>query len=361
MTKTKSKLLSILVVLCLTIPLMFMLTACGNKHEHDFKGLTYVVEDEKAYEVKTCSCGEKQKTEMEDTIVANTTNVVTKIASAEAGTTIVLAKGNYGIIKLEGLDAFKDDITLTAFDEVSVDGLLITSKLTKQNYLDEEKTFAEMGENLTITNIEFKDDIQVRNCTLSGLTIKNCKFTGEARIDVKADSFFATYSTNPSARDGDIPKFGMDDNAMVNGTNISNEIVNITVENNTFEGVHDSILNDTTVIYLSKVNGATVKNNIIDNAEFNGIQITGSTGVLLVEGNTIKSSGSRSMRFSYLEDRAELTDKLIVKNNTLSNANTLETNSEVVKSSSTSTVTIEFEGNTYNGEAISVGNGITKA
>ena len=308
--------------------------------------------------------------DMATLMVADTSNVEEIIASAKAGSTIVLSKGNYSLIELKGLNAFKDNITITAVDGVTVDGLLITSGLTKAEYLNEEKTSAILGENLTITNITFLDDIQVRNCTLSGLTISDCKFTGEARIIVRANEFFAIYKTNPSARDGDIPKFGMDDNAMVSGTNISNEIINITIENNTLEGVHDSILDNSTVIYLCDVNGATVKNNIIEDAEFNGIQVTSgitsygsyySRGQIVIEGNIIKSSGSRSIRLSYYDDSAQV----LVKNNVLSNANTnpkeAEENSEVIKSSSTGNATIVFEGNTYNGEDISEGNGITKA
>ncbi len=352
MAKTKSKFIGILMLICLTIPFMFMLVGCGDNHEHDYVNPTYIIEDEKAYEIKTCDCGEEQKTEIENSVVANASNIASKIASAESGSMIVLSEGNYSFISLKGTDAFNDNITLTAFDEVSVDGLLITSGLKKDEYGTKSST---MSENLTITNIKFIDDIQVRNCTISGLTIKNCTFKGEARIDMKADNFFASYLTHPDAKDGDMIKFGYDD--IKTGGDV-NSIINVTIENNTFEGEHDSVLSDTTMIYLSKVNGATVKNNVVNCAEFNGIQITNnSTGKILVEGNTIKNTGSRSMRFSYFKDSAEL----IVKNNVLSNANTLETNGEVVKSSDTGNATVVYEGNTYNGEAISVGNNITKA
>ncbi len=356
MTNTKTKILNLIILFLLAISLA-LLAGCGDKHSHNFAALSYVVEGEKAYEVKSCSCGETQRKEIENAVVANNTNLETKLASAKAGSIVVLSKGDYALISLIGVDSFKDDITITAFEDVRVDGLLITSGLTKQEYETKSST---LSRNLTITNIKFTDDIQVRNCTIAGLSIKDCHFTGEARININVCSFSAAFKTHINAKDGDMVKFGYDDIATNSG--ITNSAININIENNTFEGVHDSILDETTVIYLASVNGATVKNNIINSAEFNGIQITSggdynSKGDILVEGNTIKNTGSRSMRFSYFEDSA----KLIVKNNILSNANTLETNSEVIKSSGMGGATIVYEGNIYNGVAISVGNNITQA
>ncbi len=354
MAKLKSKLLSLFLLVCMFVPCMFILTSCG--HTHAFSVTNYLIQNDKAYVVKTCDCKEEEKTEIKGAVIANATNVVDKITSAEAGSTIVLSEGNYSLITLYGVDAFKDNIKLVGVKGAVVDGILITSGLTKSEYATESSV---MADNLSISNINFIDDIQLRNCTISGLSIKNCKFTGEARIQLNANSFVATYLTHINAKDGDMVKFGYDDIAVGGAANV---IKNVTIENNTFDGVHDSLLAETTVLYLSCVDGAIVRNNIINDAEFNGIQITAgsarfTTGKLLVEGNIIKKSGSRSLRFSYFEDEAEL----IVKNNKLSNANKLEFNAEVVKSSDTGKAKINYQGNTYNGKAISIGKNITKA
>ncbi len=355
----KKKIITLVMSFMLLLASGYMLVGC-NKHTHEYLGATYytveIVEGvEKAYTCKDCDCGEVSKVVIEDAVIVNNTNAETKIASAESGSTIILTEGDYPLISLKGVDAFQDNITIVATNNVKVDGLLITSGLKKQEY---ETKSSVMAENLSIKNINFIDDIQLRNCTISGLSIKDCKFTGEARINLDANNYGAPYATVITAIDGDMIKFGYDD---IQVGNTTNSVINVTIENNTFDGVHDSLLKEATVIYLSSIDGATVRNNIVNCAEFNGIQITSNcnstTGKILVEGNTIKNTGSRSMRFSYFEDEAEL----IVKNNVLSNANTLEGNPEVIKSSGTGEASIVYEGNTYNGEAISIGNNITKA
>ena len=52
---------------------------------------------------------------------------------------------------------------------------------------------------------------------------------------------------------------------------------------------------------------------------------------------------------------------ITVKNNTLTEANKTDENSEVIKATKTNDATVTFEGNTYDGTAITVGNNITKA
>jgi hypothetical protein len=78
MKKFKSKFLTFVAAVCLIVPCMFVLSACGKKdppHTHAYDKVSYVVENGKAYKVQTCNCEEFTKTEIQDAVIATPQNV----------------------------------------------------------------------------------------------------------------------------------------------------------------------------------------------------------------------------------------------------------------------------------------------
>ena len=350
----KKKFLSGLMALAIAIPCAFGLVGCGDDpadpaHTHAYEAHSeYVVVDNKAYHVtEKCSCGDTKKTELEDYVIATTQNVSDTIADATEGTTVVLSTGEYSLLELKGV-SFEDDITIVGVSGASVDGVVITSG-DDYHWGTGEAPQQVLAKGWTFEQVKFTDGIFVRNGIIEGLTIRGCNFTEGANIKI-----------NPTDIRGDAT--GEWVNEATSGLSRTYYAKNIVIEGNTF------VEADETAIYLLNVQGATIRNNNVDGAEYNAIQVatersavpdvyTKNLGTILIEGNTLSNTGSRAIRLSLFDDTATLT----VKNNVLTNANCTDSNSDVIKATDTNGSTVTFEGNTYNGDNISVGNKITKA
>lgn len=191
---------------------------------------------------------------------------------------------------------------------------------------------------LTFEEVTFTGDVGVQN-DIDGLTFDGCVFKKNAGMYLINAHVSSAYTAK-----------------------------NVTVTGCYFEGTGngDAFLDsatDETAIQIQHVNGdVTVTNNIIDGADWNGIQIEGS-GNFVVTGNTISNTGSRSMR---LKDASSV----VVTGNILSNANqnpnelAENTNNgkvEVVKVTGAAVTGADFSGNTYNGAVVAFDNGFAYA
>ena len=398
--KLKTKIITFALSFCLIIPSMFMLTACGDdEHTHSLTKIeavaetcttagntayykcdcgkyfsdekaeneikkdswiksatghnltgeyTYAIEGTKAYKVESCEHGDNVKTELTNYVVANTTDVLNKINSAEENAIVVLSAGNYSLLELKGV-SFEDNITIVGVAGTNIDGVVISSgddyhwgtPVAPQQVLAKGWTFEQ---------IKFTDGIFVHNGIIEDFTVRDCNFVDGANIIML-----------PADISGDAT--GDYANETTSGLSKTYYAKNVVIEGNTFAETDDS------AIYLQNVNNVTIRNNTINGTGFNGINIssersaenaseyTKNLGTILIEGNTISNTGSRSVRMDSFDNTATLT----VRNNILTNANVTESNSEVIKATKTNSSTVTFEGNTYNGNAIAVGNNITKS
>ena len=357
----KKKFLSGLLALAVAIPCAFGLVGCGDDpadpasptHTHAYEAHSeYVIADSKAYKVtEKCSCGDTKKTELEDYVIATTENVVTTIAGAEEGTTVVLSAGEYATIKLIGVESFAENITLLGVTGTEVNGLAISTGKTAANATANDY----MSSNLTIKNIHFTNNLMFRNGGIDGIKVLDSKFTQGAGIFMEADTYATPHNY---ASENEI--FGTEGTAESESNfheRTSDKvplIKNVVIEGCDFSGSDEAVENaevvidDQTAIYVGFAENVTVKNNTIAQAEWNGIQL-GAEGEIVVENNTMNNTGSRSMRIVIREAETEMS----IKNNTMNNSDQAETNSEKIKVTGPAGATVECEGNTYGGEAIS--------
>ncbi len=323
----------------------WVLTASG----HDLSGqYTYAIEGTKAYKVETCAHGDSVKTELTNYVIANTNDVLSKLNSAAENSIVVLSAGDYSSIELRGT-TFVDNIRVVGVNGTNVNGVVISSG-DDYHWGTPVAPQQVLGKGWTFEQIKFTDGVFVHNGIIEDLTITGCNFVDGANIIVL-----------PSDISGDAT--GDYVSETTSGLSKTYYVKNITIEGNVFTETDDS------AIYLQNVQGATIRNNVINGTGFNGVNIssersaenssvyTKNLGTILIEGNTISNTGSRSMRLDSFDDTTVLT----IRNNILSSANNTEANSEVIKATNTNSSTVTIEGNSYDGNAIAVGNNVTKA
>lgn len=302
----KKKIFSFLLAICLIIPAMFALTACGDKeppHTHAYNKVSYVVENDKAYKVKTCNCEEFTKTEIQGALIATPQNINDVIVNATDNSTIVLSAGDYGVINMH-----------SSLENVSILGTTVT--------VEKIDIAGHTNANITIDSVTFDgtadwSGVYVGSIGLDGLTVRNCSFVNNS------------YVLGGGSEDDHI------------------SIINLLVENCSFdmtnmenkEGVQLSAIN----IWGS--NGVTIKNNSFKNADYNAIQLAGEiNGAVVIEENIIDGTGSRALRLNNVNARVK------IKNNSIKNVQ--EGDEQVLKATSvTAEGSIIFENNTYAGNA----------
>jgi len=361
----KKKFLSGLMALAIAIPCAFGLVGCGEDpadpttppatptHTHSYTSYEYKVEDGKAYKVETgCSCEVDTKTELQNYVIATTTDVLEVIAEAEENKTVVLTSGDYETIKLIGADSFADGITILGTTNTRVNGLVVSSGKTAENAAANDA----VSSNLTIENINFTNDLRVRNCSMDGIKVLNSTFTQGAVVYIRAN----VYST-PHDYESENEIFGTEATT-ASASNFHERasdklclIKNVVVEGCDFSGSDEEIedaevvIDDQTAIFVGgDAENVTIKNNNIETAEWNGIQL-GCKGEVVVENNTMDDTGSRSMRIVITDADTEMT----IANNAMDNSDQAESNSEKIKVTGPAGATVECEGNTYAGDAIS--------
>lgn len=283
--------------------------------------------------------------------------LVDVIANAQSNTTINLAAGDYELLSLIGNTSYPENLTLTGSEGANIAGIIITSGQHNGDlYRNSDISGAIMPRGLTFKGITFTDKFNAYNCALEDLTIDGCTFNENTHLWLNATTMKDEYGHN----------YG---NVITEGaTKISTRpsycltrFKNVTVKNCTFNNAYS------TAIYASSVDGMTVQDNTINGASSNAVQITGpntcrSIGNIYVVNNESNNTGSRSLRFSYI-DKA----KVYVGYNKLKEANLAESNSEYAKLNYCTNSTVQWVGNVYyewregtgyHGVDISVGKGI---
>lgn len=360
----KKKFLSGLMALAIAIPCAFGLVGCGEDdpadpvspttptHTHSYTSYEYKVEEGKAYKVETgCDCEVDTKTELQNYVIATTTDVLEVIAEAEEGKTVVLTSGDYEIIKLVGESAFADNITILGTTNTKVDGFVITSGKTAENAAANDA----VSSNLTVENINFTRDFRVRNCSMDGIKVLNSTFTRGSIISVNSNTYTTdnnaateNYYYGTEATEASAPKHDRASDKLCTIKNIVVEGCDFSGSDEEIEDAEVVIDQQTSVFIVGNSENVTIKNNTFSASEWNAIQLA-SYGDVVIEGNTIDNSGSRSMRIVITDAETEM----LIKNNTMTNRDKKETNNEAIKVTGSVGATVECEGNTYGGEAIS--------
>lgn len=293
------------------------------------------------YRTMKCSCGETQTAEFSDYVsVIDTAGLRNQLISTGVKNRLVVLENGWTYGQLElGLNHLDEGLTILARDGVTMSGLTIDSgkSLIEANAIEDV-----MASNVIIAGITFTRDLTVINCSIEGLTIKDCTFTEGSGINARANSFDGFDSP------GDVGKR--------NEFQI-NKITDLTIESCVFSGSNNvnDFNNQKTKIYGFDVDGVTIRNCNISSCEYNAIQLNnkkldGVYGNIIIEGNTISDTFSRAIRIT------NIMENLIVKDNVLSHIDTSgNDNGQIFKANSQSATTvITFTGNKLNGSIIEV-------
>ncbi len=295
------------------------------------------------------------------TITANPDTLQEVISSARPGTTIQLMASDeeYPLLTLKGKNAFPENLTILGGEGVTIEGISITSGVNEADWFwDCDNSNAVLPKGLTLKDLTVSRGVSLRNAVVDNLSVINCHITSGS-ICIAPNRY----------KD----QFGSDEHTQTNEQHRSNialpPVKNLLIRDCVIDDAsHATIGWLKSAIYVQCVNNATIENNTINRAEFNGIQVTNSsgsatTGKIAISGNTINYSGSRSIRVSNLRDA-----NLWVVSNKLFNANKLEKNDEYIKVSGCEYTSYFWNmeksdthhtHNRHEGIVISVGNGIS--
>jgi len=406
----KKKFLSGLMALAIAIPCAFGLVGCGEDpadpttppatHTHSYAVCDeYLVVEDKAYHAtKKCDCGDYEKTELADYIIA-TPETAQEILDGEINNkTVVFASGEYGTLKVrptretvdkiyvydvanpavygaeKTLDEVKDTTTgsyyyVRELNNVKFVGAVgaefkgvfsIQSKAYNViNYLnnagiglDAEDDF-DIIRNIAVVDtngngeIVAEDIAYVDHITLESVMFEQMNFTGKkGRIfigrtyDVKVENIAVMNCSFVTEEEWPTTSYSCSA-VQLESQNITSEIKNIKIENCVIDGHYQGVR-------VGNANNVSIKNNTIKNSTHNLINIQGSytKGGVLIEGNTLENGTDRAIRF-YVLDNATV----VIKDNTFVNAS--KSNGEILKAEASATgSSIELDGNTYGGVAI---------
>lgn len=315
------------------------------------------------------------------TVSADPDTLLQVIANARPGTTIQLAAGNYGLLKLVGRNAYPEGLTIVGGTDVKMAGVSITSGIwdyqvnqgwandPNKNCCNADVSNAVLPMGLTFRNITFTDSFSLRNASVNDLTIDRCTFASGKAINIDPNNMHDCYGKdyNPYSMhfgDGKRPQY-----AMLAPKNLV--IRDCTINNAT----KDSRLSyeEVSAIRVLDTLGVSVYRNIIKGAVYNGVNIGGTvySSVKLdirgglkvaVTDNTISNTGSRSIQIYNQKDAT-----VMVMANTLKTANTNANHAKSgyigVESCRGTTLRLgngsyTYPYDTYNGANITVGNGI---
>lgn len=234
------------------------------------------------------------------------------IAAANAGDTVKIMAGDYGMI--EFTDATKSNITLLGEDGV---------RINKIRLIDTANYGAPDG--LTLKNITFNGaGIIANNDKINNMSVVNCDFVNGAVVHI--------------------------------GGCVTNGLV---IEKCEFEATNSAVnLKEKTAILVQGISkNVIIRDNKIKDCEHNAIQVVGASGSMLIDSNTINNTGSRAMRITTKDGAV-----LAIMNNAIVNVNTNpaeaeENAGEVIKITG-SVVDGAIANNTYNGNELVFNDGI---
>lgn len=266
-------------------------------------------------------------------------NLASVIANAKPNTTIELTKGNYDPIVLLGYKSYPENLTIKGGNGAVVAGVQISSGLSQAHYFEKlDISESIMPGNLSFVNLYFTGDFALRNCGITGLTIRGCYFGYSAGISICPNDL----------------EFGLPgqryDNALVRAKDL-------VIRGNTITNAANE--QETGILVLEAEN-AFIYANTIQNAAYNGIQVSGrggvrtSTGQIGIGNNTIKNTGSRSIRVANLDNA-----RVVILGNQLHKANKTDTATDYIKVSGCTNSTVLAKNNLYEDGYIGEGFGYT--
>ncbi len=259
------------------------------------------------------------------------------IARAKPNTTIQLTAGEYGTIILKGYKSYPENLTIKGGNGSSVAGIQISSGLGQAHYFNKlDISESIMPKGLSLVGIYFTDSVILRNCGLEKFTIQGCYFGQGARIFIGPNDL----------------EWG------VSGQRYENALVRVkdlVIRGNTITNASGS--QDNAILVLEAEN-AYICDNTIHKAAYAGIQVGGRGGVrtsigqIGIGNNTIKSTGSRSIRIATLENA-----RLVILANQMYDANKTITGTDCIRVTNCRSTTVLAKNNLYNDGYISQGNG----
>lgn len=192
-------------------------------------------------------------------VFADTKTAVELLKTEKDGGVIFLVPGNYGTLLLSNLK----NVTVKASPLAAFDKMVVSSS-SENIVIDGAKFTVTSASGLTTTG------------NVNGLTVKNCKFTRLAQINITSE-----------------------------------KISDLVVDSCEFEEIMGGLR---TAILVKSYHNATIKDCVFDDVEYNAMQIgeNGATGKLVVMGNTFKEIGSRVI---YIVKSADLDSSSIIENN----------------------------------------------
>lgn len=231
--------------------------------------------------------------------VASLAELNYELSKAKSGDVILMTTGDYGDMIISG--SIKENVTILGENGVMANKLTLNTNHELKNF--------------TINNIKFYGTgIQTGSANLTGLSILNCEFPLNSLI-----RFSTSY------------------------------LKDLRIEGNTFKGSKSQV----TQLLINGLNGAVIKNNTFESAGYNAMQITEIEGTLTIEGNKMSNTESRAIRLVTKSDAI-----VKINNNIMTNVNA-DGSGEVIKVSGEVTQVID-SGNTHNGKAVEVKDGIGK-
>lgn len=303
--------------------------------------------------------------------VTASSDLATVIKNAQPNSIIKLSGGTHKLLELTGKDSYPENITIMSENGAIIRGVCITSGVTAADTTFSTKngdiSIATLNNNITFRGIHFADPFSVRNCNITGLTIDDCFFNVGAAIELLPNSFGNFYGDDGTGTATMSPHYA------------TRKLRDVVIKNCRIVNANDDNLK--TAILMKSVENVTIHNNTIEAAAYNGIQIAGNafsatkpwydainTGRITITSNTIKNTGSRSIRFSQFKDAV-----ITLLYNKMSNANMTpeqleENGNEAVKisnyNSSVRIVTKNYEtsnkktveSNKYNNVTVTMGN-----
>lgn len=264
-------------------------------HLHDI--ITYQVDSDKVYEVKSCACEDSTRTEMQDVTILTPATAYNALNAAETGT-FILSDGQYDNIGFFDASKSRENITILGTPNARVQKFYIGTAVKLNNFTFKNVTFN--GTSSGSSGIAVKAQV-------SNLVVNNCKFINASSIVCDQ-----TYS--------------------VTNFTLTNSHFDQTGANGTYSPIYFSNKTYGTVV---------VSNNVFKNCVYNAIQFNGTVDAdILIDTNIIDGTVDRAIRLG------NVSKTVTIRNNVIKNVQ--EASKEGVKvSSTTETGSVVFEANMY--------------